>query len=144
MGDRQGKEPEGAMPEFNVGPLEKALKQLEAGLDKMKIDPSDELRRDGVIQRFEYSMDLAWKLIQRYLKVEAQVDEASIRTKKDLFREAARLKLIASAESWIGHYEARNEASHVYNLETAIAVFERAYMFLLDAKELLESLRHAT
>jgi len=108
----------------------------------MKLDPNDELRRDGVIQRFEYSMDLSWKLIQRYLKIYTEIDEASLRTKKDLFREAARLKLITNAEAWIGHYEARNETSHVYNLETAKAVFERAAMFLPDAKELLESLHH--
>jgi nucleotidyltransferase substrate binding protein (TIGR01987 family) len=129
---------------LNLSPFEKALKQVEAGLDHMKTNPLDELSRDGVIQRFEYSMDLAWKLLQRYLKVVAQVDEATIRTKKDLFREAARLKLVANAEAWIGHYEARNDASHTYNPETAKLVFERAGMFLPDAKELLESLRRAT
>jgi nucleotidyltransferase substrate binding protein (TIGR01987 family) len=130
------------MPKLSVEPLEKALLRLQAGLDIMDTDPNDELRRDGVIQRFEHCVDLACKLIQRYLKVEAQIDDAMIRTKKDLFREAARLKLIRSAESWFGHYEARNEASHVYNAETARAVFERARIFVPDVKELLESLRH--
>lgn len=79
---------------LNLTSLENALRQLEDGMDKMTIDPNDELRRDGVIQRFEYSMDLAWKLIQRYLKVYVE------------------------------------------------AVFERALLFLPDAKALLEALRH--
>ncbi|MHB8368787.1 MAG: TMEM175 family protein [Leptospirales bacterium] len=48
-------------------------------------------------QQFEYTMDLSWKLLQRYLKHIAQVDEGAIRTKNDLFREAARLRIIASA-----------------------------------------------
>jgi nucleotidyltransferase substrate binding protein (TIGR01987 family) len=130
--------------QLNLDPLKKALQQLEAGLKEVKNTPADELRRDGVIQRFEYSMDLAWKSIQRYLKVIAQADEATIRTKKDLFREAARLKLIASAEDWIAHYEARNETTHVYNMATAVAVFERASLFLPDAKALVESLNNAT
>lgn len=129
---------------LNVAPLEKALAQLESGMAIMDTAPDDELRRDGVIQRFEYSVDLSWKLIQRYLKVIADIDEASIRTKKDLFREAARLKLIRNAESWFGHLEARNEASHVYNPEIAKAVFERATKFLPDARELLEALRNAS
>ena len=132
------------MQELNLDPLEKALKQLEEGLEQMNLNPDDELRRDGVIQRFEYSMDLSWKLLQRYLKVIAQIDDASIRTKKDLFREAARLRLVADAGSWIGHYEARNETSHSYNVEIAKKVAEEAKVFLPDAIALLESLRHAT
>lgn len=131
------------MDKLNLDALAKALKQLEEGLAEAKNNPGDDLRRDGVIQRFEYSMDLCWKLIQRYIKVNAIVNEADIRTKKDLFREAARLKLIGSAEDWIGHYETRNETSHVYNKESASAVFERAIMFLPHAQDLLNSLRHA-
>ncbi len=130
------------MEKLNLESLENALKQLETGIAKTQQNPDDDLRRDGVIQRFEYSMDLSWKVIQRYLKIIAQVNEADIRTKNDLFREAARLKLITDAGAWIGHYEARNETSHVYNRDSAIAVFERAKLFLPDAKALLESLHH--
>ncbi len=129
--------------ELSLEPLEKAIVQLSKGLDVAQNEPANELYRDGVIQRFEYTMDLAWKLIQRYLKIIAQVDESVIRTKKDIFREAARLKIIADAEKWIGHYEARNETSHTYNPETAKTVFERAGLFLPDAKKLLEALRDA-
>ncbi len=129
--------------ELNLEPLEKACDQLTKGLERIQTNLDDELWRDGVIQRFEYTMDLAWKLIQRYLKTVAQVDEAVIRSKKDLFREAARLKIIPDAEKWFGHYEARNETSHTYNSETAKTVFERAEMFLPDAKKLLEALRDA-
>lgn len=129
--------------ELNLEPLEKACEQLTKGLERIQTNLEDELWRDGVIQRFEYTMDLAWKLIQRYLKTVAQVDEAVIRSKKDLFREAARLKIIPDAEKWIGHYDARNETSHTYNSETAKTVFERAEMFLPDAKKLLEALRDA-
>ncbi len=132
------------MGELNLDPLEKALRQLEEGLRQAKVNPNDALQRDGVIQRFEYCMDLSWKILQRYFKVIVEIDETSIRTKKDIFREAARLKLITDAEAWMGHYEARNETSHVYNVEIAKQVFERAQMFLPDAKALLESLHHAT
>lgn len=129
------------MAELNLEPLEKAVSQLKRGLIQIEADPGNELMRDGVIQRFEYNMDLSWKFIQRYLKDIAQVDEVSIRSKKDLFREAAKLKLISDAEAWIGHYEARNLTSHVYDETTAQAVFERAELFLSDVVELLNNLR---
>ena len=129
------------MEELNLDPLENALRQLEIGLKETQANLT-ELNRDGVIQRFEYCMDLSWKSIQRYLKVIAQIDEAKIRTKKDLFREAARLKFIQDAERWIEHYDARNDTSHGYDQRTAIMIFERVSMFLPDAKALLESLRN--
>jgi nucleotidyltransferase substrate binding protein (TIGR01987 family) len=131
------------MEELNLKPLENALNQLAAGLKQANQDLDNDLYRDGVIQRFEYCMDLSWKAIQRYLKVIAQIDEATIRTKKDLFREAARLRLIVDAGAWIEHYEARNETSHVYDRKIAMMVFERAVVFLPDAQALLESLRNA-
>ena len=122
--------------------LEQALAQLEKGIDQAGLNPADELMRDGVIQRFEYTMDICWKTIQRYLKTVAEVQDSAIRSKKDLFREAARLALIQNAEAWIGHYEARNTTSHSYNARMAQQVFDRAQLFLIDAKFLLLELHH--
>jgi nucleotidyltransferase substrate binding protein (TIGR01987 family) len=127
---------------LNFDSLTKAITQLEQGLKYIDSEPDNDLMRDGVIQRFEYTMDLSWKFIQRYLKDIAQVSESSIRSKKDLFREAAKLGLIIDAETWIGHYEARNETSHTYNSEVAQSVFARAKIFVIDARQLLEALQH--
>ena len=132
------------MAELNLDPLEKAIEQLKSGLDQIHENPDNELLRDGVIQRFEYTMDLSWKMIQRYLKHIAQVEESAIRTKKDLFREAGKLGLISNVEAWFGYYEARNETSHTYDPQIAESVFEQAKLFLPDAVSLLEALKHAT
>ena len=129
---------------FDLEPLERAVVQLEKGLARADAAPDDDLARDGVIQRFEYTIDLSWKLLQRYLKQIAQIEDSVIRTKKDLFREAARLGLIADAGTWIENYEARNETSHTYNARVAKRVFERARISLRDAQGLLEALRNAT
>ncbi len=130
--------------QFNFEPFERAIAQLERGLTQAAAAPGDDLIRDGVIQRFEYTIDLSWKFLQRYLKDIAQVDDAVIRTKKDLFREAARVRLIPDAAAWIGHYEARNETSHTYNADVAARVFERARLSAGDARDLMEALRDAT
>ena len=132
------------MSSLNLDPLEKAIIQLELGINRAEQNNNDELIRDGVIQRFEYTIDLAWKFLQRYLKVDLQIDESSIRSKKDIFREAARLKLIDDAESWIAHYEARNSTSHEYNQEVAKAVYSQILLFLPDVKKLLEIFKNVT
>jgi nucleotidyltransferase substrate binding protein (TIGR01987 family) len=130
------------MHNIELEPLEKAITQLQAGFDKMRFDPADDLRRDGVIQRFEYTMDLAWKILQRFLKEHFQSDPNKIKSKNDIFRESARLGLVKDAEAWIGHYAARNDTSHDYNQEKADEVFERVKLFLPDVHNLLETLRH--
>ena len=132
------------MNSLNLEPLEKAIEQLKSGLHQSHANPDNELLRDGVIQRFEYTMDLSWKMIQRYLKHIAQVEESAIRTKKDLFREAGRLGLITNVEAWFGYYEARNETSHTYDPQIAESVFNQSELFLPDAIILLKALKHAS
>jgi len=127
------------MTKLRVDALQSAISQLEKGITESSKHPENELMRDGVIQRFEYTMDLAWKLMHRYLKL-IQIDESVIRSKNDIFREAARIKIIKSAEAWIGYYAARNETAHDYNTEKAKLVFQKAILFLPDAKLLLETL----
>ncbi len=130
------------MPEILLTPLEKAVAQLTAGLQAMQTDPGNDLARDGVIQRFEYTMDLSWKILFRILKERFQVDTFALRAKKDIFREAARLELIADAEHWFAHYEARNLTSHDYNQDKADTVFNCAKIFLPDVQALIENLKH--
>jgi len=131
------------MSSLELEPLDKAIKQLEAGIRQKTQTPDNDLLRDGVIQRFKYTMDLSWKFLQRYLKKDLQVDDLAIRSKKDLFRESAKLQIIDDAERWIMHYEARNATSHDYNQETANRVYAQAQLFLPDVKKLIEVLRSA-
>ncbi|MDP1796975.1 MAG: nucleotidyltransferase substrate binding protein [Planctomycetaceae bacterium] len=53
---------------INVSPLAHTLLQLDVGLRQAEDNPSNELLRDGVIQRFEYSHELALKFIRRTLE----------------------------------------------------------------------------
>ena len=131
------------MEKLNFEALGLAIQQFEKGLLEAMAHPENALMRDGVIQRFEYTMDLSWKMIQRYLRG-IQLEESAIRSKNDLFREAARLDLIEDAARWIRHYAARNETSHDYNTEKADRVYAQASLFLPDVKKLWETLARAT
>lgn len=129
------------MSELYLEPLEKALAQLKSGLVSALGAPENDLMRDGVIQRFEYTVDLGWKFLQRHLREIVQIEESTLRTKKDIFREGARLGLIDDAEAWIAFYEARNESSHRYDAARAQAVFEIATRLPAAVERLLEGLR---
>ncbi len=52
---------------FDMNPLENAVRQLAAGLAAANAAPDNELLRDGVIQRFEYTYELSHKTLRRYL-----------------------------------------------------------------------------
>jgi nucleotidyltransferase substrate binding protein (TIGR01987 family) len=115
-------------------PLEKALSSLESALAQ----PKDEFTRDASIQRFEYTFELLWKTLKRYLFLEANIDEFRIR---NLFREAAKLGLIENVTAWFAYLNARNITSHTYNLKAAEEVYEAAQSFVVDARRLLDHLK---
>jgi nucleotidyltransferase substrate binding protein (TIGR01987 family) len=123
--------------------LEKATIQLEKGIKRCEQNTEDELLRDGLVQRFEYTLDLSWKFLQRCLKERLPVDDRVIRSRKDIFREAARLHVIDDAESWILHYDARDDTSHDYDEAKAKRVHARAALLLLDVKKLIKVLETA-
>ncbi|MFA6033845.1 MAG: nucleotidyltransferase substrate binding protein [Myxococcota bacterium] len=125
---------------IDITPLISALISLEKAVVRSSVDAEDEELRDAVIQRFEYTIDLAWKSIQRVLKQEG-VGEETIRTKRDLFREGARAGLINDPVTWFGYLESRNETSHIYKREVAQRVYKTALLFVEDAKVLVERLK---
>ena len=132
------------MSTIDYSALEAALKALTIGFEEQASHPELLTVRDGVIQRFEIAMDLSWKLLARTLRVKFQVHDSEILTKKDIFRHAAKFGLLQDASAWFGHYVARNESSHIYDAEMAQATFDRAILFLQDAKWTLGELQRSS
>ena len=126
-----------------VDSLEKTLKVAEnkilaAGLDN---DVKDAIRA-GVIQNFEFTYELCWKFMRRWLRKNADVEEAEYpRTRKELFRLAARFGLIKEPLSWFSYSDARNLTSHTYDEDKAETVYQTAVGFLGDARYLLDKLQ---
>jgi len=127
------------MSELSFNALELAIAALEQGLIEHEQYPQLLTVRDGVIQRFEIAMDVSRQLMVRVLKDVFQLEE--INARKDTLREAAKWGLIADAEAWIGHLEARNRTSHTYDSVIANQVFAHIPSFLPDAHDLLQRLR---
>ena len=120
-----------------LSPFEKALESLNHVLSL----PKDDIIRDSAIKRFEYTYELAWKMIQRWRKDNVSPEKADPLTRKDLFRLAAQNGLIKDPAPWFGYHEARNETSHAYNEAKAEKVYKAATLFAGEATSLLEELK---
>jgi len=127
------------MSQLSIKALELSVAALEQGLIEYEQYPQLLTVRDGVIQRFEIAMDVSRQILVRVLKEVFGLEEADAR--KDTFREAAKLGLIADAEAWLGHLAARNRTSHTYDSVIVAQVFAHTPAFLPDAQDLLKRLR---
>ncbi len=127
------------MPSLDFTPLEDALNQLDDGLREAKGRKGSELLRDGVIQRFEYSHELALKFIRRTLET-VFGDLVDQMPYNDVLRTAAERGIIADIEPWLGYRAARNKTSHTYDASVAAEVFRSARPFLKHARALLKRL----
>ena len=96
--------------------------------------------RAGVIQNFEVTYEISWKLMARWLNTYVASGVADGVTRRQLFRLAAENRLIHDVDEWMQHHEARNTTSHIYNEEQAARVYEATREFVHDARYLLEAL----
>ena len=74
-----------------------------------------DLEKEGTIQRFEYTWELAWKVLKDYLQSEG-VALVKI-TPKSVIREAFKATIISDGDTWMRALDARNKMSHTYDLE---------------------------
>ncbi|MFZ4464155.1 MAG: nucleotidyltransferase substrate binding protein [Bacteroidales bacterium] len=80
----------------------------------------DEMIKEGLIQRFEYTHELAWNVMKDYAEYQGNTDVGGSR---DATREAFQLMLISNGEIWMDMISSRNKTSHTYNEETANEIY---------------------
>ncbi len=96
--------------------------------------------RAGVIQNFEFTYELCWKFMKRWIEENVGATYVDGVTRRELFRHAAENRLIVDVDRWMRFHKARNETSHTYNPKTAKEVLAAALEFLPKAQEFLEAL----
>lgn len=80
----------------------------------------DDLLKEGLIQRFEYTHELAWKVMKDYAEYQGYTD---IRGSRDAFRKAFDMGLVTD-KSWMDSIIDRNLTSHNYDEDTAEYICE--------------------
>lgn len=102
----------------------KALDRLGIAVDIVARAEADaamkELMKEGLIQRFEYTHELAWKVMKDYAEYQGYTE---IRGSRDAFRKAFEMGIIADRR-WMESIEDRNLTSHNYDDETAEKIYE--------------------
>lgn len=100
-----------------------ALSQLEQAVAIYQKSHQDALYRDGLIQRFEFTVELAWKSLKEYLEDQGSV--IAISSPRAILKEAYAAGIILDGEGWNRILTARNITSHVYDEKTAIDVADQ-------------------
>ena len=80
----------------------------------------DELLQEGLIQRFEYTHELAWKVMKDYAEYQGYTD---VRGSRDAIRKALEMDLIDDSR-WMETIEDRNLTVHNYDNEVATEIYE--------------------
>ena len=117
--------------------LKMAVARLEDALaeyDRLRLDTI----RDGVIQRFEFCAELAWKTAREYL---IEQGYAEVNSPKAVMKQAYADGLIP--DGWLELLNDRNLTSHVYDDAAAAAIFERIAQYHLPLfKKLIDNLEN--
>lgn len=93
--------------------FKKAFEQLEIAV---KMSTYTDLEREGLIQRFEYTYELAWLTMKDYLEDQGY---QNITGSKDAIKQALQAGLLENAEDWMEMVESRKLSTHTYDMETA-------------------------
>ncbi len=110
-----------------------SLKKALISLDQALALPKDDIVRDAVIQRFEFTVELAWKTSKKLLGTASTAPRVII-------REMASQDLISDPVQWLQFLDRRNDSSHTYNEEIAELVYNAAKDFVPYCRLLLEKL----
>lgn len=113
--------------------FEKSLGRFEEILKKEKTVEN----RDSAIQRFEFTIELAWKTVQKFLRNQ----EIICRSPKECLQETFKFGLIKDDSRWLEMFEDRNLTVHTYNEETAEEVYSRLPNYLGILQELKEKIK---
>ena len=104
--------------------FKKALERLKEGVELTQND----LDKDGVIQRFEFTVELFWKALRAILLYQG----IECYSPRNCIKEAFKANIIDDSEIPLDMLEDRNISSHVYNEEKSNEIFERIKNIYLE------------
>jgi nucleotidyltransferase substrate binding protein (TIGR01987 family) len=121
----------------------KALAKLSDAVKKAKQEELSELEEEGLVQRFEYTFELAWKTLQDLLRYKGYID---ISGPNVVLNQAFVDGYIPNSLGWRSMKKSRELSAHTYNQETADEIVESivdTYWDLLkELEERLEKERY--
>jgi nucleotidyltransferase substrate binding protein (TIGR01987 family) len=115
--------------EQRLANFESALKQLAEDVKTVKQRKLSRLERQGLIQSFEFTHELAWNVLKDYFLYQGNPE---IRGSRDATREAFRFNLIDDGNAWMDMIQSRNLSSQTYNEDIAIEIADKTVEVYFD------------
>ena len=99
--------------------LMKATKKLEEALKEKET----EIAIDGTLHRFEFTFELAWKLIKSYLEYMGVAETTG--SPRETIQNGFKQGIIENGEEWINMMLSRNSLSHIYDEKTSREMYNK-------------------
>jgi nucleotidyltransferase substrate binding protein (TIGR01987 family) len=140
--------PAASEPRLDFSSLRAAIASLASALEIVESEAfsKSDLRwqntlHAGVVQNFEFTFELSWKMLKRQLEqLVAASEEVDAMGYRDLIRTGHSFGLISDVEVWFEFREWRNITAHTYAKDKALKVVAAAPQLLARARALLAAL----
>lgn len=120
----------------------KALSKLGEAVELDAERALSELERQGIIQVFEYTHELAWKVMQDFFIYQGN---SEIRGSRDATRQAFSADLITDGDHWMEMIKNRNLTSYTYNEEISEEIYKnivsKFYSLFVTFQETMEAIK---
>ena len=113
--------------QLSLSKLSNAIIRLREGVARAH----DDLEKDGVIQRFEFTYELTWKTLKIFLMKEG----IDCKSPRECFKQAFKMGMITEEKIILGMIEDRNAMSHIYSETLSGEIYVRIKESYVDAIE---------
>lgn len=100
--------------------LKNALSRLMEALEEENVT---DIIIDGVLHRFEFTFELAWKTMKDYLEYMGILEKTG--SPREVIQSAFQSNLIENGEEWIEMMLSRNTLSHLYDEEESRKIYNK-------------------
>lgn len=114
-----------------------ATNRLKEALQKEE----DDITIDGVLHRYEFTFELAWKTLKDYLEYLGVPSETG--SPREILKESYAHKLIEDGDVWINMMLARNSLSHLYHEELSRKIYNNIKnKYIFEFEKLVEFIEY--
>ena len=104
-----------------------SIQSLEQALNRLgeALADDSEIVIDGTIQRFEFCIELFWKVLQKLLRQKRIIAKSP----RQVMQEAYALGWLKDETLWLDMADCRNQTYHTYDEDLALAIYEKIKSF---------------
>lgn len=108
--------------------FEKAFERLSRAVKK---DKYDELEEAGLVQIFEFTFELGWKVLKDFLEAQGYDDK----TPREVIKRGYQLNYVQDGTAWLDALDKRNLMTHIYDESKAkevVSLIKNQYFKILE------------